>query len=139
MQRITGKTLMELVKSRGRPLSPLTCVRIFEQLCHAMQAIHENRILHCDLKPGNLMVDLQQTAWVIDFGTAIAAASNDVTTSAVSGWDVGGSDDYLPQERLATPPEVEIRSDIYSMGSCLRYALTALAPQQQRQCRLPWP
>ncbi|MFN5908269.1 MAG: bifunctional serine/threonine-protein kinase/formylglycine-generating enzyme family protein [Planctomyces sp.] len=137
MQRITGKTLMELVKSRGRPLSPLTCVRIFEQLCRAMQAIHENRILHCDLKPGNLMVDLQQTAWVIDFGTAIAAASNDVTTSAVSGWDVGGSDDYLPQERLATPPEVEIRSDIYSLGLCLRYALTGLAPTEHPQHQLP--
>lgn len=139
MQWIEGQSLGQLLESRRRPLTPLTCVRVFTQFCDALHSIHKKQILHCDLKPGNLLLDQQQTAWVVDFGTAIPSASGEGPSSAVTGWNVGGSDDYLPPERRAEPPSVEIRSDIYSLGLCLRFALTGLAPTEHPQHRLPWP
>lgn len=106
-------------------------IRLFQQVCHAVHYLHQNLILHRDLKPTNILVSSNGVVKLLDFGIAkmVGAASigTQELTSAQSGTPLTPS--YASPEQLqgATPQRT---SDIYSMGVILYRLITGRQPYE---------
>ncbi len=130
MELVEGETLEERVRSTG-PLDVQTVVEIARQVTSALAAAEKRRLVHRDLKPGNIMVCTQDgsdklVAKVIDFGLAKALAETPDGRMLTQGGFVGTPAFASPEQLNARP--VDIRSDIYSLGATLWYLLTGQMP-----------
>ena len=94
MEYVAGETLKDLVKREGR-LTPLRALEIASQIAAALKHAHENNIIHCDIKPHNILINKDGAAKVTDFGIARAVSSQ--TTTQVAG--ILGSVHYLSPEQ----------------------------------------
>jgi tetratricopeptide (TPR) repeat protein len=95
--------------------------RIGLQVAEAMAYAHGQGVLHRDIKPSNLLLDRAGNVWVVDFGLAKTADSDDLTHTG----DLLGTVRYMAPERFEGI--CDARSDIYSLGLTL-YELAALRP-----------
>ncbi len=110
MEYVDGETLVSLLRRVGRA-PPEKAVELARQLCAALGAAHSAGILHCDLKPGNVMIDGRGRVRLTDFGIAVAA---DHAAGARGAGTIG----YTAPELLeGSAPSV--RSDIYALGLVL--------------------
>jgi serine/threonine protein kinase/WD40 repeat protein len=109
------------VSESGRRNYWQSVARIGIQAAGALQYAHEQGILHRDIKPGNLLLDLRGTVWITDFGLAKPAGSENLTRPD----DLLGTLRYMPPE--AFEGKSDARSDIYALGLTL-YELLALSP-----------
>lgn len=91
------------------------------QVAEALAYAHEQGILHRDVKPSNLLLDLRANVWVADFGLAKAVDNEDLTETG----DVVGTVRYMAPERFSG--KCDPRSDIYSLGITL-YEMLARRP-----------
>jgi serine/threonine-protein kinase len=114
----------ELTASGGK-LRKLTfwqsVARVGAQVADALDYAHKQGVVHRDVKPSNLLLDLNGTVWVTDFGLAKAEGADNLTHTG----DVLGTLRYMPPE--AFDGQADTRGDIYSLGLTL-YELTALRP-----------
>ena len=125
MEFIEGETLGARVRRDG-PLNAKQALEIATQVTRALMAAAVHGLIHRDLKPSNIMLTTQSEVKVIDFGLVKAIS------------DAGGEMDLTQGEFVGTPtfasPEqfgsgpLDARSDIYSLGATLWFALTGLAP-----------
>ena len=122
LQLIDGSDLRRILR-RGR-LDPDRAVEIVTQIAGALDAAHAAGVVHRDVKPGNILMDDQGTAYVCDFGLARHVAS----ISSLTG-DRGfvGTIDYVPPEQIEGSP-VDARADVYSLGCVLYECLTGVRP-----------
>ena len=118
MEYVRGKTLRGIVSDRG-PLPAREAARLVGQIAAALDAAHEAGVIHCDVKPANVIVDDQGTAKLTDFGIARAARGR-------REHELIGTARYIAPERVAGEPPTE-RSDIYSLG-LVAYELLAGRP-----------
>jgi serine/threonine protein kinase/Tfp pilus assembly protein PilF len=129
MELVEGETLEERVCSTG-PLEVETVVEIARQVTSALAAAEKRRLVHRDLKPGNIMVCTDDNdkliAKVIDFGLAKALAETPDGRALTQGGFVGTPAFASPEQLNAGP--VDIRADIYSLGATLWYLLTGRMP-----------
>jgi tetratricopeptide (TPR) repeat protein len=95
--------------------------RIGMQAAEALEYAHEHGVLHRDVKPSNLLLDDQGTAWVTDFGLAKLSSSDALTHTG----ELVGTLRYLPPERWEGRSDE--RSDIFSLGATL-YEMLTLEP-----------
>jgi serine/threonine-protein kinase len=95
--------------------------RIGVQVSDALQYAHNQGIVHRDVKPSNLLLDLQGTVWITDFGLAKAADEQNLTLTG----DLLGTLRYMAPERFQGWSDA--RSDIYALGLTL-YEMLALRP-----------
>ena len=99
-------------------------LELFATLCDALQHAHQNRVVHRDIKPNNVLVDLQGVPHLLDFGIAkLMDARSPVTTSLV----VPMTPRYASPEQIQGQP-VTTASDIYSAGLLLFELLTDQLP-----------
>jgi serine/threonine-protein kinase len=91
------------------------------QVAEALEYAAGQGVLHRDVKPSNLLLDVWGTAWLTDFGLAKAAGAPDLTRPG----DLLGTLCYLAPERFKG--RADVRSDVYSLGLTL-YELLALRP-----------
>jgi serine/threonine-protein kinase len=122
MEHVDGQTLHDLIQSMGR-LSPRQTVGLARQIAAGLDAIHRNGIVHRDLKPTNIMLDRSGRAVLMDFGLALAADQDKITSEG----EVLGTLSYLSPEQ-AHGTAVDARSDLYSFGLILFEMLTGARP-----------
>ena len=112
-------------------------LRLFMQVCLAIQHAHQKGILHRDIKPSNVLVAQQDgtpVPKVIDFGIAKAVEGNSIGTSLTVGDQFIGTPAYMsPEQAEARVSEVDTRSDIYSLGALLYELLTGRPPFDQER------
>ena len=116
---IEGSSLREVLQARGR-LTEAEAVRYGIQVARALQYAHSQGIVHCDVKPENILISSQGIAKVTDFGVA------DMVTRTVTpreARDILGTIAYLAPEVIQGAP-ADARSDIYSLGLTI-YELVA--------------
>ncbi len=107
MELVPGKTLREIVAERG-PLPPHEVSRLIRQVAGALDAAHAAGVIHCDVKPANVIVDPKGVAKLTDFGIARAARDRDEQ-------ELLGTARYIAPERVEGGP-VTARTDVYGLG-----------------------
>ena len=131
MEFVDGETVDAYVKRKG-PLDPRQVLNFARQVCSALAAADKQQLVHRDLKPSNLMLpydeDGEQVIKVIDFGLArsLKAGGEDLGILTKAGEFVG-TPQYASPEQVEEG-EVDIRSDIYSLGVTLYFMLTGQPP-----------
>jgi len=107
MELVPGKTLREVVAERG-PMPPHEVGRLIRQVAGALDAAHAAGVVHCDVKPANVIVDPKGVAKLTDFGIARAARDRDEQ-------ELLGTARYIAPERVEGGP-VTARTDVYGLG-----------------------
>jgi serine/threonine protein kinase len=142
MEYLEGETLDETLKRRGQ-LPPAEAVRLIYQALLGLECLHEEGMVHRDLKPGNLMLvptgeapardtTLHCTVKILDIGLGRAifdeseAAGDDPNLTAEGA--ILGSPDYMAPEQARDAHSADIRADIYSLGCTLFHALAGQPP-----------
>src|SRR5437588_2353169 len=141
MELVEGETLEMLVRRTG-PLDALTTIDIALQVSSALAAAEKQGLVHRDLKPANLMLvaaapdandsspgkseKAETVVKVIDFGVAKALVEKPDAMGLTHGGFVGTPAFASPEQ--FTDAQVEVRSDIYSLGATLWYVLTGHRP-----------
>jgi len=123
MEYVDGQSLHDLLREKG-PLRPSRAWAILWDVALALNHAHAAGIVHCDIKPGNILINRQGRAKVADFG--LSQALNHADRGSFDGM-VAGTPAYIsPEQVLARRPDQ--RSDLYSLGATLFEMLTGHPP-----------
>lgn len=125
MKYLGGGSLLHLVS--GVPMDEKSAVKIIVQICDALHSVHENGLLHLDIKPANIIFDERGRAVLIDFGVSkyVDSPQDSATTSSLVGFSRG----YAPLEQInAVGSTLTPASDIYALGATLYHLVTGETP-----------
>jgi serine/threonine protein kinase/curved DNA-binding protein CbpA len=123
MELVQGVTLQSVIASKKLSLSET--IQILSQVAAALDYAHEQKVVHRDVKPANVLVASSGQVKVADFGIAKAESSTDLTAAG----GVLGTPDYMSPEQ-AKGVEVDGRSDLFSLGCVLYECLAGEKPFQ---------
>lgn len=123
MEYLDGITLEDYVKTHG-VLNTNQAAYIADKLTMALAILHSSGVLHRDISPDNLMLCRDKTVKLIDFGAARQCAFN-----GTRGYTVMMKTGFSPMEQYSEDASADTRSDIYSAGTLLYYALTGKIPE----------
>jgi eukaryotic-like serine/threonine-protein kinase len=121
MELLEGETLRDILDS-GVVLPPSTIADIAAQIADGLASAHEAGVIHCDIKPANIVVLASGLVKITDFGIAMLP-----TGSRSFIGSVAGSPKYIAPERVVGRP-VDARSDLFSLGAVLYEVLTGAPP-----------
>ncbi len=142
MEFIEGETLQGMIRREGT-LPPRMALEITLQVAKALQAAWAEKVIHRDIKPANIMLSKDKHGGndvlvkLIDFGLAKGAVGapgsegdGAVTVTNDGGLTAGfvGTPHFASPEQIEPTGEIDIRSDIYSLGVTLWYALNGSPP-----------
>ncbi len=147
MEYLEGETLDDVLQ-RHRHLPPAEGVRLIHQALQGLQHIHEQGLVHRDLKPSNLMLvpgassghpdtTARATVKILDIGLGRVFFDESSPAPPEEGLDkmqltaegvLLGTPDYLSPEQARDPSNIDIRSDIYSLGCVLYHTLAGQPP-----------
>ena len=117
---IRGCTLAHLLNAM-RPLPEQDALKIASLLCEALQYLHNQGVIHRDLKPHNVMIGCDGTIRLLDLGLA---TSHELRRVTFAGWTPAmGTPDYMAPEQVAGK-RGDARTDIYCLGAMLYEMLT---------------
>jgi serine/threonine protein kinase/tetratricopeptide (TPR) repeat protein len=129
MELLCGKTLSVRLKEGGR-MSVGEALPLVGQMASALAAAHEVGIIHCDFKPGNVVLVGTPERWravVTDFGLALRSVTSDETASLPSGQGLLGTPAYMSPEQIEGRPATTA-SDIYALGLVIYEMVTGQRP-----------
>jgi eukaryotic-like serine/threonine-protein kinase len=130
MELVRGSSLRDLL--RGGALETERALRVMDQVCSAVGAAHNAGVIHRDLKPDNILIDEHTSGLtlvkVLDFGIAkLREAQTEGAELSLTGSNLIGSPHYMsPEQCLGL--ELDVRSDIYSLGVILYEMLAGRVP-----------
>jgi serine/threonine-protein kinase len=125
MPLVAGESLRDRL-ARAQALPPEDAIRIAWEVADALHYAHQHGVLHRDIKPDNILL-AGDHAVVSDFGIARAVAVAGTEPLTQTGMTVG-TPAYMSPEQAAGEPELDARSDIYSLGCVLYEMLTGAPP-----------
>ena len=123
MRFIEGKDL-RTVLDQEMTLAPERAARICAEVAEALEAAHERGLVHRDVKPGNVLLDTRERAYLSDFGLIRARR---IDTEITKTGQFMGTVDYVAPEQIRGD-EVDGRADVYSLGCVLYECLTGSPP-----------
>jgi eukaryotic-like serine/threonine-protein kinase len=138
MEYVKGSTITEFCDRHT--LSIDERLRLFQQVCLALQHAHQKGIIHRDIKPSNILVSSendQAMPKIIDFGVA-KAVSQPLTdrTLVTEENQLLGTPEYMsPEQAEFANEDIDTRSDIYSLGVLLYELLTGVLPFDSKELR----
>jgi serine/threonine protein kinase len=121
---VDGTTLARMVRDRG-PLSPDEAAPVLLQAAEALAAAHRGGVVHRDVKPSNILIAVDGTVKLSDFGIARGIADASLTQTGL----VTGSPAYLAPE-VATGASATTASDVWSFGTTIFHALAGRPPYE---------
>jgi len=138
----TGRSFFVMEHVKGLPITEhcdnykLTIeqrLKLFQQVCQAIQHAHQRGIIHRDIKPSNILVSMEgdrAVPKIIDFGVAKALAQPlTEQTLATEDSQLLGTPEYMsPEQAGMSHEDIDTRSDIYSLGVLLYVLLTGALP-----------
>lgn len=127
MEYVDGVTVKDLIEDSGG-LDEDTAVDIVVQTARALDHAAKHKLVHRDVKPGNIMVNRDGAAKLCDLG--LAKRTDQVGGDAES--IILGSPYYISPEQIQGRPDIDIRADIYSLGATLFHMLTGRPPYTGR-------
>jgi serine/threonine-protein kinase len=122
MEYVPGQDLRGLIRQTGQ-LTTGKAVSIARQVCEGLSEAHGLGVVHRDLKPGNILIDRDGNAKIMDFGIARSISAKAITGAGV----LIGTPEYMSPEQVEGK-NVDQRSDIYSLGVILYQMLTGRVP-----------
>jgi serine/threonine-protein kinase len=123
MEYIEGKSLREVLDTRNQ-LDSKTVQHIGISVCAALEAAHEQGIIHRDIKPGNILMTKEGRVLITDFGIAkVLGEGGDLTSENI----MMGTAKYLAPEQVKGDP-LDERADLYSLGIVLYECLVGKVP-----------
>ena len=131
MEYVNGDQVDRIV-SRVSQIPVAMACDIVRQAALGLQHAHEQKMVHRDLKPGNLIVDWSTdgngVVKIMDMGLVRLSTDGEERTSVTKAGQVMGTPDYMSPEQGWDTATVDIRSDIYSLGCTLFRLLTGRVP-----------
>jgi tetratricopeptide (TPR) repeat protein/predicted Ser/Thr protein kinase len=122
MEYIEGENLQGVLR-RKKKLEPAEAANILAQVCRALEAAHNEGVIHRDLKPQNIMLDKSGRAYVMDFGIARSMLGAGMTQTGA----LIGTPDYMSPEQ-AKGQTLDARSDLFSIGIIFYEMLSGQVP-----------
>jgi serine/threonine-protein kinase len=134
MDFIQGQTLMEKVKAQGK-LSEAECLKYIRQIGSALEEVHQAGMVHRDAHPGNIMIQPNGNAILIDFGIA-----KEIIPASSSSTNSGANFSFAPYEQIFEHLQSRDRAlenitsnrkpsvDIYTLSATFYYAITGQKP-----------
>jgi serine/threonine protein kinase len=158
MEYVEGMNLQRLVEEDG-PLECRLAADYVRQAAEGLDHAHRRNMIHCDIKPSNLLVNVQGVVKILDMGLArltgkgvrnrlceapgtdqgsvgpfpqtVPDTFSEEPEAGGSGERVLGSVDYLAPEQAIEGPDLDHRADVYSLGCTLYFLLTGHPPFPQ--------
>ncbi len=123
MRYVEGETLKPHLE--GQPISPDEVLRLMRPVCQALGYAHQQGVLHRDIKPSNIMVAKDGGIYLTDFGLARMMQLGESTLSQDK---LMGTPQYISPEQAQGNPNLDGRTDIYSLGVVLFEMFTGRVP-----------
>ncbi len=127
MEYVAGSNLRDLLLKGN--LSPERSLKIFLQICSALEYAQASGVVHRDIKPENILLDAQGRVKIADFGLAKLLGAKRPAYALTGSREVIGTPEYMAPEQITNPQNVDHRADIYSMGVLLYEMLTGVLPR----------
>ena len=130
MEYVRGESLVEFCDSRR--LDVPARIRLFRQVCAAVQSAHQRLIVHRDIKPGNVLVTEEGVPKLLDFGIAklLDPAPGDVPAPETGAFTRLMTPDYASPEQILGQP-ITTATDIFALGVVLYELLTGRLPHSE--------
>ncbi len=128
LELVEGRDLQRMVEADG-PLDYSRAADYIRQAAEGLAHAHSRKMIHCDVKPSNLLVNPQGVVKILDLGMARL-----IGTHAEQGETPGqeermlGTVDYVAPEQAMRSPDLDHRVNIYALGATLYFLLTGHAP-----------
>lgn len=122
LELIEGYSLRRLLKTAGK-FSLDSILDLVTAVTAALNAVHGAGIIHCDIKPDNLLIDFKGQPWLVDFGVGVRLAEDRAIP-------VGGTLDYMPVEQVFSR-EVDHRADQHALAVTVFELMTGMVPDLQ--------
>jgi eukaryotic-like serine/threonine-protein kinase len=125
MEFIEGETLEELIEREG-PIETLVAVDYTLQILRAIKYLSRYDIVHCDIKPSNILLTKDACAKLGDFGFV----KSNLEIAETEEGSVLGTPDYISPEQAMGSKHIDFRSDLYSLGVTLYHMVAKTPPYE---------
>lgn len=132
-------TITDYARTHNLPLRER--VAMFASVCDAVLHGHQYGVIHRDIKPGNVLVAPDGSTKVIDFGIARMVSPSPGVAASITAQtktsSIIGTLNSMSPEQCTAPDTIDIRSDVYSLGTVLYELVTGRLPHDLSQCSIP--